>query len=97
MEIFDTMKNYQIALQRAEKLNALEWDEEDKKELLKEYIQKPVHLALEWADSKNDWKTFQYILNKYPTLLEHIKRTMVLEWDCVKEEFFKQKCTFVNN
>lgn len=52
-----------------ETLRSIKWTDDDKKALLDEYIQLPIHIALERAVVKENWKSFSYIYNKERKLL----------------------------
>ena len=56
------------------KLMSLEYDEHDRKVLPREYLDLSVHIAMERADMRENWKVFDYLMSKYGEVLsKHIE------------------------
>jgi len=62
-------------LQHRDAVFALNWDDQDDLFLGDihngRYLNLDVHIALELADRESDWYSFEYIFNKYKTILKH--------------------------
>ena len=63
-------KNY---LDLLNKLQSLTFVKDDEEHISSDYIRLQVHIALELADKRRDWKAFLYIYNKY-------NKNEILQW-----------------